>query len=69
MKKQFKTLTKSKMSSICGNGFVQTSTDVRQANGCKTITVDRYNDDNNNGKLDKTEKFTACSYTMCSDVN
>ncbi|WP_176764907.1 hypothetical protein [Chryseobacterium taihuense] len=53
------------MSFIHGNGFVQTSMDVKQKNGCRTVTIDGYHDDNCNGKLDKNEKFSSCTQTVC----
>ncbi len=65
MKKQIKILNKTKMSSICGNGYVQTSTKKETSNGCTTITTDGYYDNNNNGKFDKDDKFVSCSNTIC----
>ncbi|MEA1850076.1 MULTISPECIES: hypothetical protein [unclassified Chryseobacterium] len=53
------------MSSICGNGYVQTSTKKETSNGCTTITTDGYYDNNNNGKFDKDDKFVSCSNTIC----
>jgi hypothetical protein len=65
MKKNIKTLSKSKMSVVCGNGYVQTSTDVQKKNGCTTLSTDGYYDNNGNGKFDKGDRFTSCSTTLC----